>query len=43
MKWILATLVCNVISDETGSDPTEIYELVDSLSLNHNVSIYAIE
>jgi len=39
---VLAAPACYLISDETGSDPTAIYELIRSLSLNHGVSIYAI-
>jgi glycosyltransferase involved in cell wall biosynthesis len=39
---VLAAPACYLISDETGSDPTAIYELMYSLSLNHSVSIYAI-
>jgi len=39
---VLAAPACYLISDETGSDPTVIYELIRSLSLNHGVSIYAI-
>ena len=39
---VLAAPACYIISDETGSDPTAIYELIYSLSLNYNVGFYAI-
>ncbi len=39
---VLAAPAGYLISDETGSDPTAIYELVRALSLNHNVNLFAI-
>ena len=39
---VLAAPACYLISDETGNDPTAIYELIYSLNSNYNVGFYAI-